>query len=106
METKYQNKIGYHFLFEYNNKAYLSACLNRVGESTVNDEQFSKNKYKYGWSPQQTALWLLGKKDFFESGCLWTLISIPTPDESSLEKNYQTLETVWGEWYRWWKAKL
>ncbi|GBF81372.1 cyanoexosortase A system-associated protein [Aphanothece sacrum] len=106
IETKYQNEMGYYFLFEYGNKVHLSTCINRVGENSVSNEQFVKNKYKYGWSPQQAALWLLGEKDFFETGCLWTLVSIPTSDSNDLEKNYQTLETVFGEWYSWWKQKL
>jgi cyanosortase A-associated protein len=106
---KYQEGIGFYSLFEHEGKAYLSACVNSVGESTVTEQQFVQNKYAYGWSPQRTLFWILGQNDLFDGRCLWTLISVPLSSDSyvlALEKAYGELENAWFDWYRWWKPKL
>lgn len=108
MEVRYKEGIGYYGIFQYEDQAHLTACINRLGESTLTDQQYVKNKYKYGWSPQRTAWWVLGQKDLFESACLWTLVSMPVEsgiDAIALDKTYQTLETAWLEWYDWWKPR-
>ncbi|MEA5508850.1 cyanoexosortase A system-associated protein [Crocosphaera sp. UHCC 0190] len=109
MNIKNQEGIGHYGMFQYEDKAYLTACLNKAGENTVTEQQYTQNKYKYGWSPQRTFLWILGQNDLFETGCLWTLISTPVEanlETTTLEKKYQTLETIWSDWYGWWKPKL
>ncbi|ACK67391.1 conserved hypothetical protein [Rippkaea orientalis PCC 8801] len=109
ISVKQKEGIGNYWMFEYENKAYLTACINRVGESTVNEQQHTQNKYKYGWSVGRTLLWVVGYKNLLETSCLWTLISIPITSDltsSDLEKTHQTLETVWIEWYDWWKPRL
>jgi cyanosortase A-associated protein len=106
---KYQEGIGSYSLFEHEGKAYLSACVNSVGESTVTEQQFVQNKYAYGWSPQRTLFWILGQNDLFDGRCLWTLISVPLSSDSyvlAVEKAYQDLENAWFDWYRWWKPRL
>lgn len=106
---KYQEGIGAYSLFEHKGKAYLSACVNYVGKSTVTEQQFVKNKYAYGWSPQRTLFWILGQNDLFDGRCLWTLMSIPLSSDSyvlAVEKAYGELEKAWFDWYREWKPKL
>ncbi|MCU0537970.1 MAG: cyanoexosortase A system-associated protein [Hydrococcus sp. Prado102] len=107
--VKYQEGIGFYSLFEYEGKAYLSACINYAGESTVTEQQFVQNKYAYGWSPQRTLFWILGQNDLFDGRCLWTLMSVPLSSDSyvlAIEKAYQELENAWFDWYRWWKPRL
>ncbi|OKH22812.1 hypothetical protein NIES593_11875 [Hydrococcus rivularis NIES-593] len=106
--VKYREDIGYYSLFEYKEKAYLSACLNPVGQSTVTEQQFVQNKYSYGWSPQRTIGWILGRDDLLDGRCLWTLLSTPVASDSgsTSQQAYQNLETVWFSWHRWWKSKL
>ncbi len=102
-------ETGFYGIFEHENKAYLTACINPEGRSTVTEQQFVQNKYKYGWGVGRTFGWMLGQNDLFEASCLWTLASLPVNSEANpaaLEQTYQTLATVWGEWYQWWKEKL
>ncbi|NJM88420.1 MAG: cyanoexosortase A system-associated protein [Hydrococcus sp. RU_2_2] len=106
---KYQEGIGSYSLFEHEGKAYLSACINYAGESTVTEQQFVQNKYAYGWSPQRTLFWILGQNDLFDGRCLWTLISVPLSSDSyvlAIEKAYGDLENAWFDWYGWWKPRL
>jgi cyanosortase A-associated protein len=107
--VKYREDIGYYSLFEYKEKAYLSACLNPMGQSTVTEQQFVQNKYSYGWNPKRTLGWILGQDDLFDGRCLWTLLSTPVVSDSgstAQEEAYQNLENVWFGWHRWWKSKL
>lgn len=107
--VKYREGIGSYSLFEHNDRAYLSACINYAGETTVTEQQFVQNKYAYGWSPQRTLFWILGQNDLFDGRCLWTLISVPLSSDSyvlAIEKAREELENAWFDWYRWWKPKL
>lgn len=119
-KVKYQDDIGYYAFFDDLDHVYLTACINPKGETTVTDDQFSKNRYANGWGIQRAFLWLIGQQDLFESRCLWTLMWLPdTTDPTQLdlsisldEKNVklneveQELEKAWLEWYQWWKANL
>jgi cyanosortase A-associated protein len=111
VQPQLQNRIdvGFYYLFEYKNTAYLSACVNYAGQTTVTEPQFVQNKYKYGWSLQRTFLWIIGQEDLFDGRCLWTLMSIPLDSSSNnitLEKAYADLEAAWVDWYNWWQPKL
>ena len=108
LTVKHREDIGYYGLFTYQDQAYLSACINPSGQSTVTEQQFVQNKYSYSWSPQRTLLWVIGQNDLFDGRCFWTLLSTnvtSNSDTTSLEKAYQNLEEVWFDWYRWWKLK-
>ncbi len=109
MRMKQKEGMGFYGMFEYDNKAHITGCINRAGESSVTNAQHTQNKYKYGWGIQRTLLWFIGYKDLFETACLWTLISTPVTsnlDSTTLDKTYENLETAWVEWYSWWKPKL
>jgi cyanosortase A-associated protein len=96
-------KTGYFGAFVFENQAYISACLNPNGLSTVTEQQFVSNQYRYNL---KLLGWLAGQQDLTDSSCLWTLISAPiapnsTPDE--IAQIFQQLETLWVEWYGWWQ---
>jgi cyanosortase A-associated protein len=108
-QIEHNNEVGFYTLFEYQQKAYLSACINYAGQTTATEQQFVQNKYAHGWSWQRTLLWVIGQNDLFDGRCLWTLLSTPLPenaDFTSTEKAYQDLETAWVDWHDWWKQKL
>jgi cyanosortase A-associated protein len=95
---------GYFGAFVFEHQAYISACLNPHGLSTVTEQQFVSNQYRHNlnlWG------WLAGQKDLTDSRCLWTLISAPIPPNSTPEETtqiFQQLETAWVEWYQWWQV--
>lgn len=109
LRVKYRNNTGFYALTSYNNQAYLTACLNPIGESTATQEQFTQNKYKHGLEVFRTLGWFAGQNDLIDARCLWTVISTPLPadvDKQVLEEKYQKLEAVWGEWIDWWNLNL
>jgi cyanosortase A-associated protein len=109
LTIKEQYHTGFYALTSYNNRAYLSACINPVGKSTATQEQFTKNKYEQGLSFVRALGWFAGQNDLVDARCLWTSISIPLPAEPSeqlLAEKYQTLEAIWPQWYDWWQPNF
>jgi cyanosortase A-associated protein len=97
--------IGFYTLFADRNRAYLGTCINSRGGSTVNMQQFSKNRYAYDLKYNLFVPWLLGKETLRDRRCLWTQMSIPT-NSSNLETAEQILKTAWIDWYRWWQPRF
>lgn len=99
---------GYTASFKLKDRLYLTACLNPIGDSTITEQQFISNRYKFGWGISRTFLWLIGQQDLFDGRCLWTIISSPLPDsptESDLQKTYLKLEQAWFDWSHFWKGR-
>jgi cyanosortase A-associated protein len=109
LTIKQQPQTGYSALTHINSQAYLSACLNPVGESTVTPAQFTRNLNRYGWSLERAFGWLLGWNDFRDARCFWTILSTAvdeTGDSKQLTVKYAMLNSVWQNWYQWWKLHL
>ena len=103
---QYHRRRGLYSLFARQGKAYLSACINPRGGSTVTDNQFNRNRTIYDVSIEGIVLWLLGHAELQDRRCLWAHLSVPLNDNFSIELAYQTLETVWFSWYDWWSVRF
>ncbi|MGB3208936.1 MAG: cyanoexosortase A system-associated protein [Crinalium sp.] len=103
--NRYSDKVGFYSLFSHNKRAYLSACINPRGGSTVTSEQFTDNRNTYDLQINRLVPWLLGKEDLRDWRCLWTLLSIPMI-KSSTEATYPVLEEAWISWYNWWVPRF
>ncbi len=106
INEKYESGIGHYGSFEYKDRAYISACINPKGNTTVTQKQFVQNRYLHTSSLPRFFGWLAGQNDLFDARCLWVALSIPVnsfapPDE--LKKNKDILESASLEWFRWWK---
>jgi cyanosortase A-associated protein len=99
------NNIGFYILFSDRDRAYLSSCINSRGGSTVNMQQFSKNRYAYDLKSNLFVPWLLGKEILRDRRCLWTQMSIPK-NSSNLNTAEQILKTAWIDWYHWWQPRF
>lgn len=97
--------VGFHSLFVYQDRAYLSSCINPSGSSTVTGKQFSQNLYAHNLNHTVLLAWLLGKASIRDRRCLWAHFSTPVT-ESEPEQAYQILEKAWQEWYRWWQPRF
>lgn len=97
--------IGFYGLFTYQERAYLSACINPYGFSTVTARQFKQNLNVKGLQLNHLLLWLLDQGNLKDEHCLWTNLSIPL-NNSSPEVAYQSLENVWFLWYKWWHSRF
>lgn len=96
---------GFYSLFVQQKKAYLSACINPYGGSTVTNVQFVQNRNTYDLQLNCLLPWLFGREPLTDRRCLWTNLSIPFKNTSPAP-TYQTLETVWDSWYRWWVPRF
>lgn len=108
LKVKYQPETGYYGVLSHKGQAYLTACVNPRGQSTVTEQQFTQSRYTYDLKPNRILPWVLGKESLIDRRCLWTLLSTPvqpnsTP-EASEEAAYKTLETAWRSWHQWWQA--
>lgn len=98
--------IGYYAMFTYQNQAYLTACINPRGISTVTKEQFDDNASDRAMDRDVIISWLLGQKDLRDRRCLWTLMSTPLAADKDSAATNQKLEKIWISWYEWWKTNF
>lgn len=109
---RYMPNVGYYSVLTHKGSAYLTACITPVGDSTVTEPQFKQSPFK-AFDPVRFARWFLGQAPLTDDRCLWTLMTMPLPrntgeDSTSktVDSTYQELETIWVDWYRWWKANF
>lgn len=102
---RHQEGIGFYNLVTVEQRAYLNACINSRGGSTITQLQFMLNRYVYDIRPDRIILWLLGEAPLRDRRCLWTHLSIPLKNTSS-NNAYQILETAWFSWYQWWLPRF
>ena len=107
-DMRQQEGVGYYVVFTYQNRAYLSSCINPLGGSTVSSQQFANNRNNYDVQLNRVFPWLIGQADLRDWRCLWTHISIPLNkvNTDSVEQNYKVLENVWFYWYKWWSPRF
>jgi cyanosortase A-associated protein len=131
LKMKHQPGIGYYGVLIHRDdrtqteRAYLSACVNPRGESTVTEQQFTTNLFSE-LSPLRIGATLLGQQPLMDRRCLWTLMSVPVQSNSassqpapataepagaspvaaaqSPEAAYTQLEAAWADWHQWWRA--
>ncbi|MDX2239757.1 MAG: cyanoexosortase A system-associated protein [Leptolyngbyaceae cyanobacterium bins.302] len=112
MKVKFQPGVGHYGLVAHEGKAYLSACVNPRGISTVTEPQFTQNRYANDLQISRIVPWLLGQESLIDYRCLWTLMAVPLKNGSSSdstasgEKAYKDLETAWFSWHQWWQANF
>lgn len=113
MQVKFQPNVGHYALVARGDRAYLTACINPRGISTVTESQFTQNRYASDLKPERILPWLLGQESLIDSRCLWTLLSVPLPASAAASPNpaidaqtTKTLETAWVDWHQWWQANF
>lgn len=99
-------KGGFYSLYSHEGKAYLHACINPRGGSTITSDHFKRNRMLNDTPIERILPWLLGQAELHDKRCLWAILSIPLDLDSSVEETYRTLETVWFDWHDWWRANF
>ena len=98
-----KNEAGFYSLYTDRDKAYLSACINPHGISTVTSDRFNRNLMMHDTRLSNILPWLLGRSEFRDKRCLWAHLSMPL-DGNISDEDYKTLETVWLDWHDWWRS--
>ena len=99
-----ERKSGFYSLYTHEGKAYLSACINPHGKTTVTSDQFNHNLMVYDTRFQNIFPWLLGQAEFWDKRCLWAHLSTPLDRDVATDETYKTLETAWFNWYSYWRS--
>ena len=105
-KTVFKAPIGHYATFDFQNRTYLTACINPRGISTVTKEQFEDNASDRALDRDVVIGWLLGQKDLRDRRCLWTVMSTPITPDSDRNAANQKLEKTWISWYEWWKSRF
>lgn len=95
---------GSYSIYTHENKAYLNACINPRGKSTVTSDEFNRNLMAYDTRLSNIVPWLLGKAEFRDKRCLWANLSIHLDNNISVDDTYNNLEIAWFDWYDYWQA--
>lgn len=103
-EISRTENIGSQKIFSHGNRLYLSACIHPAGETTVTGNEYLQNKLRFGIGIDRLAGWLIGTKTIYDQRCLWSLLSLPIDNPSSLETTRQQLQGAWELWYKWWRV--
>ena len=119
LKQRYLEAIGHHVVFSDRDRAYLSACINPRGGSTVTNAQFIQNRNTFDITPERLGLYFLGLIDLRDTRCLFVVMSIPFSNIRSstnsnlnqekikaLETSYQKLENTWINLYKSWEYKF
>jgi cyanosortase A-associated protein len=93
--------LGFYSFYRDKHNAYLTACINPYGETTVTSDQFYQNNLRHAFQLQRIAIWLTHQTKILDKRCLWTHIKIPLENKTP-ESLYPILKTAWFDWYRWW----
>jgi cyanosortase A-associated protein len=109
LQERYQRGIGFYGVLAHEGRAYLTACVNPRGKSTVKEQQFMQNRYTHDLNPRRILFWALGQEPLLDQRCLWTLMSVPLPEEAKTtptmtETAYKQLESAWFVWNPWWQS--
>ena len=99
------NGIGYYQLRIEEQQAYLTACINPRGGSTVTLDQFIHNRYTDDFTLNRILPWLLGKEVLKDNRCIWVQLSTPLNSVTATDA-YQILESVWAANYSRWQTRF
>lgn len=117
LQQRYHPETGTYGVLTAQGRAYLTACINPRGQSTVTEQQATQNRYATGLRPWRVLRWLLGQDKLWDGRCLWTLMMVrlpPTPSPAADNRDssiasahaYQILEAAWVPWHHWWQANF
>ncbi|MEB3336756.1 MAG: cyanoexosortase A system-associated protein [Leptolyngbyaceae bacterium] len=100
-----QGTTGFYGLFHTPDQAYLTACINPRGASTVTADQFVHNRNTHDLQIQRWFPVLIGLEDLRDWRCLWAQLSISLKGTTAVQAD-QLLETAWQDWYLWWQGRF
>jgi len=99
------NRTGYYELKTDVKLAYLTACINPRGGSTVTSAQFLHNRYTNDFTWSRILNWVSGKEVLKDNRCIWAQLSTPLNGVTASE-TYQILESVWANNYTRWQSRF
>ena len=93
--------VGVYSMYPYQDKVYLTACINPQGKTSINSDRFRHDGLRHTISLRRILIWLTTQHEIIDDRCLWAYLSIPL-DNSPPEDIYPLLESAWFDWHQWW----
>jgi cyanosortase A-associated protein len=106
LQLRFREGVGHYGVLTHAGKAYLSACVNPRGGSTVTEQQFTQNRYQYDLTVGRLLPWFAGQGALLDRRCIWTLMSVPMDKTTPPDDAYKTLEAAWFSWHQWWQSNF
>lgn len=98
-----QQQTGFYGLSRHQGRAYLTACINPLGGSTLTRQQFLHNRQTHDLQPRRLWAWLLAQTDLRDRRCLWAHLSLPV-NSAAPQATEQKLEAAWLDWSQFWQS--
>jgi cyanosortase A-associated protein len=100
--------IGSYNLFTYQNKAYLSTCINPQGQTTADQVAFLTNLRATQSLKDNVLPWAIGNAPLRDRRCLWVhmYVDLDRNQNISEQQAYATLEASLGNLSQWWRSQL
>jgi cyanosortase A-associated protein len=93
---------NYYSLFSYQQRAYLSACMDGTQRSTVSLAQFWQQRLDHDLRSQAIFSWLFGRASLIDQRCLWSQLSVSLQGLDTQTAD-AILDHFWQSWFRWWR---
>jgi cyanosortase A-associated protein len=93
---------NFYDLFQHQQRAYLSACIDPRGGSSINTGQIRQRQLGQGQAWQRWATWLTSPALLVDERCIWTQVSLPYTG-SDPQPAYRELGRFWAQWHPWWQ---
>ncbi|NEO85867.1 MAG: cyanoexosortase A system-associated protein [Spirulina sp. SIO3F2] len=103
-QIKRTPETGHYALLQYQDRTYISACINPRGKTTASHSQYLVNQQLYDTVIERVGVWLLGRQRWRDDRCLWTIMYTPTGDDAEVSED--RLEAAWAEWVDHWQANF
>jgi cyanosortase A-associated protein len=93
---------NYYDLFHYQQRAYLSACIDPKGFSNVSTGQLRQRQLDQRRDGLKVLNWLFSPAPLMDERCVWTQLSMPYTGNDP-QPTYQQLGQFWEQWLPWWR---
>jgi cyanosortase A-associated protein len=94
---------SFYSQFTYQQRAYLTGCIDPSGRSTTNLSQFRRNRLDYDLVWDKILRWPFSSSALLDQRCVWSQLSMPIK-VASPGSTEQILAIAWIDWIKWWQA--
>ncbi|MEM9535610.1 MAG: cyanoexosortase A system-associated protein [Cyanobacteria bacterium P01_E01_bin.45] len=101
---QYRDGVGSYGVYADGDRAYVTACINSAGGSTVLSDDFRGNRYRYDFRLARIWNWALGRSGIQDRRCLWTHLEIDYDSSATSELATDLVEFAWLDWFEWWNS--
>lgn len=96
-----QANIGSYAMYPYEDKIYLTSCINPQGKTSISSDRFRNNSLRHSFNLRRILAWLTSQNGIVDRRCLWAYLSMPLDGDYPQDVD-PLLEEAWFDWHQWW----